>query len=217
MKTKIIHHPTHKKSIQCAKELQGLLPFESDTHAGVDRYSLPRDDYETLGLEDWDAFNTPPNPVLVENRVACFYTHYSIWENVTENTLIFEDDARQINPFDVSVLENFDGDVLNLGAPIHCGKKYVEAEKELRSIKHDGVKRRRRKGSFLHGGHAYVLTPKGAEKLLEVSDHGRLIRPNDRMCEEGVVNLYDYLPYPFHQDRKLRRSTINDKLARSMI
>ena len=210
MKTKIIHHPTHKKSIRCAKELQGLLPFESDLHAGCTRFSLPRDDYIILDKDEWDENTLSSNPVLLSNRAACFYAHYSIWETLTENTLILEDDARQIHPFDISVCENFDGDVLNLGDPVYCGKANEEAVQELRSTKYNGVKRRTYEGSFLYGAHAYVLTPKGAEKLLRVSDHGRLLRPNDVMCQVGIVDLFDYFPYAFHQDQNIRRSIILD-------
>ena len=215
MDVKIIHHPANEDSIRCAKELQGLLPFESNLHAGPTSDSLPRNDYVILENDEWDQTNNPPNPFLLGNMLACFYAHYTIWEKITENTLIFEDDARQINSYDVSILENFDGDVLNLGAPINCGKSNnLQDIKEMRLSKHKGVKRRTRKGSFLYGAHAYLLTPKGAEKLLKVSDFGRLLRPNDVMCQVGTVDLFDYFPHPFHQDPQTRESTIISGIAR---
>jgi len=210
---KIVHHPTNKDSIRCAKELQGLLPFESDLHAGYTRDSLPRNDYKIVDWRELDTVHTKPHPVLLGNMLACFYAHYTIWEKITENTLIFEDDARPVPniSLEISALEDFDGDLLNLGRPIFVGKETSRrAWLEMKDKTRKGVCRRKVKNSFLYGAHAYLLTPKGASKLIASTNNGTLLRPNDMVCNNKDIDIYDYCPYPFRQERDLRETIMLD-------
>ena len=216
MKTKIVHLATSTESTNCAKELQGLLDWESELHAGPTEF----DTFPEHTLHKREEFVLKNNPASIPRITACFYAHYRIWESLTETTIIFEDDARQIKPIDLSLIESFDGFILNLGIPYAPNYKLdkVNPKNNAYDIQlmadNAGKKgiRKRKRGSYLNGAHAYVLTPKGAERLIEATRQGSFIRPPDLQINTDIMEMHDYFPYPFHQERDIRKSTIQDGL-----
>ena len=202
MKVKIIHHPTDERCIASAKKLQGLLPFESELYSkysDLEPEKFP--EHEVVNYREMDQKYDPPDPVVLKRMLGCIFTHYSIWETMTENTLILEDDTRPLHDrIDLDLLENFDGDVINLGTPIFMGEHTNrKAFLEMITGKQGLSKKRKVKGSCLYGAHAYLVTPKGAEKLNRATRYSRLARPNDMTVNIDTVDIQDLKPFAFEQ------------------
>ena len=50
---------------------------------------------------------------------------------------------------------------------------------------------------WLFGAHAYIVTPQGANKLINATSKG--ILPADLYINQDNVTIHDYLPYPISQ------------------
>lgn len=229
MDVKIIYHPQMVDCYQSAKELQGLLDIDAELTPGMTReivsikyprFSMYRWEEFALGhkIDDdvkWNGPDAPTKPVerIIQNMQGSFFSHYQIWEGMEENTLIFEDDARQVASVDWSLCETFDGDVLNLGRPVapgmisSCRDAFLDFYLKPKMRGESGI-RKRKVGSHLWGGHAYLLTMKGRDKLCSYVKYGELIRPNDVLVRSELCDLYDLQPLAFIQDREARASTI---------
>ena len=213
-----------------AKELQGLLDIDAELTPGMSReiikqkyprFSMYRWEEFALGhkIDDkipWNGPDAPTKPVerIIQNMQGSFFSHYQIWEEMEEDTLIFEDDARPVASVDWSLVENFDGDVLNLGVPVPIYEKLASTSSFLDfylkpKVRGDTGIQRRTVGSHLWGGHAYLITLKGRDKLCKHVKYGGLIRPNDILVRSEHCDLYDLQPLAFIQDNEARASTIS--------
>ena len=230
MRTKIIYHPQMVDCYLSAKELQGLLDIDAELTPGMSR-EIVKQKYPRFEMYRWEEFacghkiddkipwngpDAPTKPVerIIQNMQGSFFSHYQIWEEMEENTLIFEDDARQVNPVNWSLLENFDGDVLNLGVPVPIYEKLASTSSFLDfylkpKLRGDTGIQKRTVGSHLWGGHAYLITLKGRDKLCKHVKYGGLIRPNDILVRSEYCDLYDLQPLAFIQDNTARASTIS--------
>lgn len=99
---------------------------------------------------------------------GCYESHRRIWENITRNTLILEDDAKLVRDYHIPPLPK-DFDLYYLG----CNYKLF------------GAKSGPRRGHFNQGSqrvyvhearqvlttHAYIISPKGAEKALAIQPY----------------------------------------------
>lgn len=236
MDVKIIYHPQMVDCYLSAKELQGLLDIDAELTPGMSR-EIVKQKYPRFEMYRWQEFacglkmddkirwngpDAPTKPVerIIQNMQGSFFSHYQIWEEMEEDTLIFEDDARPVASVDWSLVENFDGDVLNLGVPVpmYTGSNNTTASAGRKQFvdfyikpKSEGVTgiRKRTVGSHLWGGHAYLLTLKGRDKLCKHVKYGGLIRPNDILVRSEYCDLYDLQPLAFIQDNEARASTIS--------
>jgi len=226
MKGYVIHLPKSKKSSKSANDVITSVhmntQIECELWGGVDKY----DSWKTItdmGFE-FDSLSFGGGDVPVE--MGTFLSHYSLWEKcVSENTsiVIFEDDAMCTTSISFNISE-FTGDVLNLGRP-NWGLKYKnehEAPIILPTDSKKGIILRdvclNNHNSFadynklsteeqselcdcdsqwLFGAHSYIVTPKGAEKLMKES-HNK-IKPADIFINQSIVDIYDLHPLSVKQ------------------
>ena len=133
---------------------------------------------------------------------------------------IFEDDAKFTKPINSNnYLSLFSGDVLNLGRP-NWGLKYKDETKcpdVLPTDSKSGIILRDKcnnkhqpwvvydelsldeqselcdcDSQWLFGAHAYIITPRGATKLVDQADEE--IKPADVFINQSVVNIHDLHP-----------------------
>lgn len=127
-----------------------------------------------LDIEKWSAITPEDNPVelakikgidaiqfqekysRMENCIAAFMSHYSVWEECAkgeENFVIFEHDAVMID----RIPPAFPNYVMNLGHPSY-GKWNKPQQLGINPLT---TKR------YFPGAHAYMVTPAGAKLLVE--------------------------------------------------
>jgi len=98
---------------------------------------------------------------------GCFLSHYLLWRKCVEenqNIAIFEDDVIFYKTFPTTPFE----DILKL-EKLQQGKKYAA-------------------GDWWEGAHAYIISPKGAKKLINwISENG--ILPTDMMLATNILNV----------------------------
>lgn len=98
---------------------------------------------------------------------GCFLSHYLLWSKCVEenqNIAIFEDDVIFYKTFPTTSFE----DILKL-EKLQQGKKYAA-------------------GDWWEGAHAYIISPKGAKKLIDwISKNG--ILPTDMMLATNILNV----------------------------
>jgi len=98
---------------------------------------------------------------------GCFLSHYLLWRKCVEenqNIAIFEDDVIFYKTFPTTPFE----DILKL-EKLQQGKKYAA-------------------GDWWEGAHAYIISPKGAKKLINwILENG--ILPTDMMLATNILNV----------------------------
>jgi GR25 family glycosyltransferase involved in LPS biosynthesis len=142
--------------------------------------------------------NFPRKPKRGE--IGCAITHYNIWKNVAQNTLILEDDAILCDNFvdnlamiyrTMSDNNKLDFDVLYIG--YHLNKDVVNEKKltehdllinknNIITPMEDILKYRTTTNMFgYHGGgtFGYIISPRGAKKLVESIENEGFLWPVD--------------------------------------
>lgn len=127
----------------------------------------------------------------LEKRIACFYSHYLLWQKCheeNESLLIFEHDAEVVKKIPVDSLEKSRYGIIGLNNPIGATRKSRTFHDHIVGgqagivpapyIDHLYIPQ------GLAGNSAYYIKPRAAYKLLElVKEHG--IWPNDAlMCKQ---------------------------------
>ncbi len=119
-----------------------------------------------------------------ENAIACFLSHHSLWDlsvRTNENIFILEHDAVFVSGFDQNI--DFRG-VLSLGKPSYG--RY--------STPRQGISPLTSK-SYLPGAHAYIVKPKAAAELINMSKV--LSKPTDVFIDRRVFSwIEEYYPWP---------------------
>ena len=118
-----------------------------------------------------------------ENCIAGFLSHHSLWKKcirLNEPIVIFEHDAVLVG--EIPQLQMFD--ILSLGKPSY-GK--------FNTPKFIGYGSLVSKPYF-PGAHAYRITPKGAQELIDESLHSA--RPTDIFIHSSKFTLGEYYPWP---------------------
>ena len=133
---------------------------------------------------------SPYTGVDFNKRIACALSHYILWKKAREGTIIvLEHDAKFIYKLDFNI-EDTGFEILGINNPIGATRRS--------SMYHDAVQKSDRKYQVvpyidntnvpqgLAGNSAYIITPEGANKMLDlVQQYG--LWPNDAlMC----VQLY---------------------------
>ena len=154
----------------------------SDTYFGLNRHS-----YVTK------------NP---KARIACAMSHYFLWEKCAaegndETFLILEHDAKFIRKLDINWMGNFD--ILGINNPLGATRKanLFQAKVQANLAEYQDVPwiDDKKVPQGIAGNSAYLMTPRGARKMIGLVDqHG--LWPNDAlMCSQlvdalGVTRTY---------------------------
>lgn len=210
MKGYIIYLPKSNLStsiaFQAKKELDNI-EIDVELFIGCDRYEV---------WQEFINYNFKINDITrfgaghIDSELGAFISHFRLWELCklkNENIIIFEHDAYLSGHVNIDELKKFDGDILNLGKPnwgnrIWEGKNIIKREvcKKNHNIHKPEYGECQCNSQWLFGAHSYVITPKGASKLLSsIKKFG--ILPADLCIRQEVVDIYDLLPHPFIQKK----------------
>jgi len=126
---------------------------------------------------------------------GCFLSHLNLYEKIKKekipNTLILEDDAAIDNFYYLKNLDKFlidDYDIIFLG---HCAENEGEFVKETFTI---------RKSVSPRCTHAYLLSEKGANKLLNYFYSQKWDLPIDELIYQCDLNKYSLFPMLVKQE-----------------
>tara|TARA_B000000475_G_scaffold271824_1_gene270693 strand:- start:1234 stop:1845 length:612 start_codon:yes stop_codon:yes gene_type:complete len=191
MKGFVIYVNTSSKSKESAKHTQSIFnDIDISLFRGVDTTNV----WQTFSDSDLNILDIKHfNGGKIDAEIATFFSHYNIWLRCIElnqSILVLEHDAIIIGEIDFSILNKFEGDLLNLGEP-NWGNKTWEGV---------GLHKRNSESNedWLFGAHAYLLNPSGATKLVEGTKKG--ILPADIYIRQELIDIYDYLPHPIKQN-----------------
>lgn len=212
MKAFIIHLPKSAVSVHEAtltvESLKEHTDFEVELFEGVDKYNVWQKFIDSdFYFEDTTRWGCG----FEDTELAVFFSHYSLWQKcieLKESIVVLEHDARFHNSVDLDLLNSYRGDVINLGYPnwgtrewdkdgdprletrVYCDEPHNYYKPDKSECKCDV--------NFLYGAHAYLVTPKGAKKLIKDAANG--ILPADTYIAADRVKIADYLPHPSTQD-----------------
>ena len=194
-----------KKTFDSAK-WAGLEP---EIVAGVDKFGATNELKKNgLKINNTDGMFTKLS--YKEATIGCFLSHYNLWKkSLYENKpiLILEHDVKFLSKFDYELPKDYDG-IINIGKPLwgHKWKSWI-----------DGVYHRTCKvpmtsfldehkycdceEHFLHGAHAYIVTPNAAKKLISHYKENGII-PADFSINTEVVDIRDFVPHCCEQVRE---------------
>tara|TARA_Y100001937_G_scaffold110417_1_gene156003 strand:+ start:67 stop:1635 length:1569 start_codon:yes stop_codon:yes gene_type:complete len=153
-----------------------------------------------------------------ESTTACFLSHFLLWKKSLEENksfVILEHDVNFYGEFELDIDSNDDYEVINIGKPLwgnkyeswnedkwmfdlfyrECGRCKSEKISFLDEYTYCDCEQ-----AFLHGAHAYIITPKGAKKLIDYYSKNGII-PADNAINIKVVNIADYVPFICEQVR----------------
>jgi len=137
---------------------------------------------------------TPYETKDPKKRMACFLSHWMLWNKCAENEepfLVFEHDAIFIRQLDLAFFDNLSYNIVSLNDPRGATRKSA--------LYHDIIHGKKvvpvpwiddhNLPQGLPGNSAYYINPKGAKKLLKlVKEYGAW--PNDAiMCKQLMPNM----------------------------
>lgn len=132
---------------------------------------------------------------LTKNQRGCFLSHLSLYEKIKKenipNTLILEDDAKIDKFYYIKNLDKFiidDYDIIFLG---HCAENKGKFVKELFEL---------RKSVSPRCTHAYLISQKGVNKLLEYFYSKKWGLPIDELIYKCDLNKYSLFPILIRQN-----------------
>ena len=145
-------------------------------------------------------------------RVACSVSHFDLWtyaHDFNEEILILEHDAVFTKKLPSDIMETSRYDILGINNPIGATRKshqfYDTIMRDINEQQHVPHIDAHNVPQGLAGNSAYIITPDGAEQLLQLTyKHG--LWPNDAiMCRQLVKNLG--VTKTFYTDLQRTRST----------
>ena len=134
-----------------------------------------------------------------ENCVAAFLSHRSVWKKAIEHdehVLVLEHDAVFKRPFDVSYIEK--NDLVSLGHPSYG---YYQTPLSVGILDKSPIiiKAFSKRGGYLPGAHAYVVSPIAARHMIEVSY--KRAEPTDLFLNKtNFKYMMEYYPWPIEAD-----------------
>ena len=150
-----------------------------------------------------------------EPTIACFISHFLLWKKSLEKRktfVILEHDVTFYDKFNFTPEDEFDK-VVNIGKPL-WGTKWKSWEDEkwmfdlyYRTCKTENVSYIDEYADcdceehFLHGAHAYIITPRAAKKLINHYTENGII-PADNAINTNVVEIGDLVPFVCEQVRE---------------
>ena len=145
-----------------------------------------------------------------DSTVGCFLSHFKLWKKcINSNTpfVILEHDVNFTKKFKYELPKSFEG-VVNLGKPL-WGSKWkswidglyhrtcrVPMKSFIDEYKYCDCEEH-----FLHGAHAYIITPKAADKLVNYYSENGIV-PADNAINTDVCNIADHVPFICEQVRE---------------
>jgi GR25 family glycosyltransferase involved in LPS biosynthesis len=167
-----------------------LKVFDTNTKKGLPKYSRFRAVY--VQPEDYDPKQYP----IDRATYGCYESHRRIWEKVTRNTLVLEDDAKLMRDFHIPPLPR-GFDLYYLG----CNDRLFGAKSGPRKgfFKHpSGLKCNVHEARKVLTTHAYIISPEAAKKALKM-DHYKLAVDMALWEIQGQGNSYYIRPSLFVQ------------------
>jgi len=136
--------------------------------------------------------------IVKEKRIACFLSHYSLWEwclETNKSIIIHEHDAiyRSQKPLPIESFEESPYDIIGLNNPFGATRRPGEYDRVVQESAGDIVKAPRIDEIYvpqgLAGNSAYFMKPSGAKKMIDLTaEYG--MWPNDAlMCRQLVPTL----------------------------
>jgi GR25 family glycosyltransferase involved in LPS biosynthesis len=131
-----------------------------------------------------------------ETRIACFFSHYLLWEqcvNENEPFLILEHDAEFINKVNWDHLEKSKYQIIGINDPRGATRRSLEYHKSVQASKYTIAPPPyiddQHVPQGLAGNSAYCIKPLGAKKLIELVEKNG-IWPNDAiMCKQLLPGM----------------------------
>lgn len=220
MKAYIIYVKQDVRSVNSAvaskKQTKDLHGIDVELFAGTWKDDITIEDHKFLEHPVYDNYfggQFGKNTLNVKAEIATFLSHSRLWQkcvDTNESILIFEDDVCWVRDFDISLAQNFEGDILNLGIPNWgtVGRQVMDKRSHGGILKrnkctehHDvmiGMENACKCDSVcLFGAHAYVISPIAARKLLDAVELG--ITPADVFIRNAIVDIHDSFPLPVRQ------------------
>jgi len=211
MKSYVIYLPKSELSTKSANNVIDVAKkvgnVEVELWEGVDKFQAESllEKYQYLpDINRFTAFS------YFEPALGCFFSHHSLWEEsvrTNERIMILEHDALFYKEF---IDCEFEG-VLNIGKPLWGGRNWNESKNGLLERDCDNEHNLFNTSDYsycqcdtphLYGAHAYIVTPKVSEMLLEKAKIE--IVPADCFIESHRyatmrIPVADYLPHCVEQ------------------
>ena len=210
MRKYVIYNQESKLSVEsaqkCIEVAKNIGKIDVEMWNGISRYDSKEKvqeydlslDKTFLHLKD-DIRNWTQHS-FEDSVVGCFLSHYSLWKEsirTKERILILEHDALFTKKFEDFIFEG----VLNLGKPIFGNDDWKNLDEGLniRKPKLRGSNDLYWWGSYLHGAHSYIVTPKVSEMLVRYS-HRKGISPTDTFIKSIYFPIADLIPFCTRQN-----------------
>lgn len=191
MKTFIIHLSKIQSSLESALKLQSDLK-SVDIDAELFEGTYGHEAEELIKKENRSVHNISFKGYEIDERgiakalrpgvIGCFYSHYRLWKkcvDLDETICIFEDDVNIVRPL---IPVEFD-DVLITVLGARKNRKYLHYLHNPEGTP-DAAEYQ---NSSMPGTPGYMITPKGAKKLLKYYKHTFL--PSDNAINKSVVDI----------------------------
>uniref|UniRef100_A0A3B3WZA0 Glycosyl transferase family 25 domain-containing protein n=1 Tax=Poecilia mexicana TaxID=48701 RepID=A0A3B3WZA0_9TELE len=182
--------------------LYSLNELEVDVKVvdAIDGNALNSSDIKFLGVDLLPGYYDPfSGRTLTKGEVGCFLSHYYIWKEVRELTLIFEDDVRFEANFKRRVLRlmeeveqvELDWDL------IYLGRKQVNPGKEVavENVRNLVV------ADYSYWTLSYAISQQGAQKLLNAEPLSKMLP-----VDEFLPIMYDKHPNEDYKSHFLNRN-----------
>lgn len=161
----------------------------------------PNDKPEEIAKDEGVALNNFRNNMFsrYENCVAAFLSHRSVWKKAleyNEHILVLEHDAVFKNSFDVSCVKKYD--LVSLGHPSY-GYYQTPLSIGIQDNSPMIIKAFSKRGGYLPGAHAYVVSPTAAKHMIELSS--KYAEPTDIFLNKtNFKYMMEYYPWPIKAD-----------------
>ena len=174
----------------------------------IENYTrIPGIDGSVITDKDMDLVSSSCKNFCTRSTIGCALSHIKAWEKVGGTTLILEDDSRFENDFVESVLSKLesvpkDFDILYLGCNIGC---YNDDKRTFETFLYSLIKKtskfkRINKDIYVPylplALHGYILSKKGAKKLLDLVKHKKVNDHIDVHILENSSGLSIYASDP---------------------
>lgn len=159
----------------------------------------------------------------IKKRISCFMSHYVLWKHcvdIDEDIMILEHDAVWTNRrFDYKhIQERFKGSILGLNSPLGATRKAQLFDDKLKSKSIGSTLPEIMPCPWiddhvvpqgLAGNSAYIIKPKGAKALIELTvEHG--IWPNDAIMCKQLLPAQLQCVYPYYTYVRSEKSSTSN-------
>lgn len=208
-----------------------------------DRWNKIKDNFKDINIKltRWDAVygadipddeikkitTTFCNYICSPGMIGCWLSHKKIWENIVknneDNVLVLEDDAIPIDDFENIFVKKWknipkDFDIVYLGCGGSCEKSsfintmlYLLFGNKDNKIINDDVIR----PYFPLGTHAYIISNKGAKKLVNSEELDKIMYHIDFSLCRNIYSKDDFKVYAIRENLIKQDTTSNSDILNS--